>query len=138
MHPSQGAGKRFLSTHARSEHMAKSNVLRMTFTAIVALVASIAEAEPTSFIARVQQAQGIAPASATSVSMAARSHSGPGAGEPASFIARVEKSQGIEPTGREAERSTGPADAARTSEREPASFIARVEQSQLPAVAMAR
>ena len=118
--------------------MAKSNVLRMTFTAIVALVASIAEAEPASFIVRVEQAQGIAPASATSVSMAARSHSGPGAGEPASFIARVEQSQGIDPTGREAERSTAPANAAPTSEGEPASFTARVEKSQLLAVAMAR
>jgi hypothetical protein len=118
--------------------MAQSNVLRMTFTAIVALVASIAEAEPTSFIARVQQAQGLAPGSATSVSMAARSNGGPAAGEPASFIARVEKSQGIELSGREAERSTEAGDAARTSEGEPTSFIARVQKSQLPVVAMAR
>jgi len=120
--------------------MAKSNVLRMTFTAVVALVASIAGAEPASFIDRVEQAQGIAPASATSVSTAARSQGDPGAGagEPASFIARVEKSQGIDPTGREAERSTAPANAAPTSEGEPASFTARVEKSQLLAGAMAR
>ena len=118
--------------------MAKSNILKTTVTAIVALVASIADAEAPSFIARVEQGRGIALASSTSVSMGARSSGGPGAGEPANFIARVRESQRIEPAVRYADPTTRPADAARPSEGELLSFIARVEKGQLPAATMAR
>jgi hypothetical protein len=104
-------------------------------------VSAAGASEPASFIARVEQSQGLAPAGANGEAAAAPSDATrTSEGEPASFIARVEQSQGLAPAGANGEAAAAPSDATRTSEGEPASFIARVEQSQLvfPAAALAR
>ncbi len=125
------AGRRFVSMHAWRTHMTKWTISRMTFAATGALMASIAGAEPASFIGRVEQAQGIAPRSAVTESTEAASDASPSTGEPASFVARLAQSQGIALSGAGAKRAEAPGETARTTASEPASFIARAQHSQL-------